>query len=148
MTGDDFLRVAGELFAPLLAGKRPVDEALCRTVIGRAYYGAFHLAKAYLDQLGVKTGTHGKPASFLAVSGEAHSLLAGRHLSELYEARRRADYSLSQARVTAECCNLHFVKDQIEKAIEVKALLDKCLVEPVRSQVKAGIEANQARVRR
>lgn len=148
MTGDDFLQVAAELFAPMLAGKRPVNEAWCRTAIGRAYYGAFHLAKAYLDQLGVRTGTHGKLPELLAVSGHADSILAGRYLSELYEARRKADYDLTQARITAECCNLHFVKDQIERASEVKALLDKCRIEPVRSVVKAGIEANQDRVTR
>ena len=44
MTGDDFINLAGKLATS-------PDEASLRTAVSRAYYGAFHLALAFFDDI-------------------------------------------------------------------------------------------------
>lgn len=137
MTGDDILKLAGELFAR----ERLPSEALCRNVIGRAYYGAFHLALGFLANLGLpKPAGHGEPTQWLIGSGERDAAKAGRILQSLYEARRHADYELTQKRAIDESRDLTFVKNQVESANDVKVLLSACDTEPVRSRVIAGIQ--------
>lgn len=146
MSGDDFLKVAGELIAPYLTGKKAASEALCRTIISRSYYGAYHMAVAYLVSLGLpSTSNHEIPKRWLVASGDPNAKKAGRLLEDLYSARRRADYLLSDPRAVSESRDLNFVKDQIEWARDVKSKLEACSVEPVRSAVKAGIEAYRQR---
>jgi hypothetical protein len=137
MTGDDILKLAGDLFAR----ERSPSEALCRNVIGRAYYGAFHVALGFLADLGLpKPVGHGEPAQWLIGSGERNAANAGRILQSLGEARRHADYELTQKRAIDESRDLTFVKNQVESANDVKVLLSACGVEPVRSRVIAGIQ--------
>lgn len=142
MTGDDILKLAGELFAK----SRTPSEALCRAIIGRAYYSAFHLACDYLRGLGFATSGHGVPRLWLQASGEPNAIRAGELLADLYSARYRADYELNKARAVADSRNPEFVKDQIEWASDVKSLLEACNTEPHRSAIKAGIEAYRQRV--
>lgn len=47
MTGDDFIQFAGKI-----AVLPSSDAAALRTAVSRAYYGAFHLAKELLRDLG------------------------------------------------------------------------------------------------
>lgn len=47
MNPDDFVSLAGKL-----AANANADEATYRTAVSRAYYGAFHLAAAFLAELG------------------------------------------------------------------------------------------------
>jgi hypothetical protein len=47
MDGNDFIALAGKLAVAPAAG-----EATYRTVVSRAYYGAFHLARSFLVELG------------------------------------------------------------------------------------------------
>jgi hypothetical protein len=47
MTGDDFIAFSGKLAANPAAG-----EAGFRSASSRAYYGAFHLAMAFLAEIG------------------------------------------------------------------------------------------------
>jgi hypothetical protein len=42
MTPEQFIVLASKMAASV-----QVDPAMCRTAIGRAYYGAFHLGKVY-----------------------------------------------------------------------------------------------------
>lgn len=56
MTGNEFIELAGKLVAASGA-----DESSLRTAIGRAYYGAFHLATSFLNELGFATVGHGEP---------------------------------------------------------------------------------------
>jgi hypothetical protein len=142
MTGDDILKLAGELFAR----DRSPSEALSRNVIGRSYYGAFHLALALITDLGLpEPSGHKGPVHWLVASGEQNAVKAGRSLDALYEARHRADYKLSVQRAIDESRDLHFVKCQVELANEIKSLLSSCAVEPARSQVLAGITAFRQR---
>ena len=47
MDGTEFIALAGKLVAVPAA-----DEATYRTAISRAYYGAFHVARSFLVELG------------------------------------------------------------------------------------------------
>ena len=143
MSGDEFLKIASELFAPYVTGNRPANEALFRTIVGRAYYGAHHLAKEFIEQLGFQTGTHGGLPEYLQAPNEPSAKQAGKMLATLYEFRSRADYKLTDARAIRDFGSLNFVKDQVERAREVKSLLAQCSVEPGRSRIKAGIEAHR-----
>ena len=137
MTGEDILKLDGELFA---RNKSP-SEALCRAIVGRSYYGAYHLALAFFEELGLpRSSDHKIPSQWLAGSGEPSARKASRLFETLYAARRRADYDLNHPRAIAESRDLAFVKDQIEAATDIKLLLEACRQEPRRSHVRTGIE--------
>jgi hypothetical protein len=143
MTADEILKLAAELFA----SNRPKSEALCRAIIGRSYYAAYHLALALLAELGLpRTSDHKIPARWLIESGEPSARSAGRFLEDLYAARRRADYELDRQKAVDESRDLHFVKSQIEMATDIKSLLAACALEPARSQVQAGIQSYRQRI--
>src|SRR4051794_27148912 len=109
MTGDDILKLAGELFAR----DRAPGEVLCRNVIGRAYYGAFHLALAFFADLRLPLPEgHKEPVHWLIGSEEPNAKKAGRLLDDLYEARRHADYKLNLPKAVEESRDLQFVKGQ------------------------------------
>ena len=142
MTGNEILQLAAELYA----SNKPKSEALCRAIIGRAYYAGYHLALSLLTELGLpRTSDHKLPARWLAESGVPQAARAGRMLDDLYQARRRADYELTHPAAVRESRDLRFVKSQVELAADVKALLAACAVEPRKSQVRAGIQAFQLR---
>jgi hypothetical protein len=145
MTGDDFLKLAGELFART----RSPSEALFRTVVNRAYYGAHHLAVAFLADLGLpKLEDHETPIAWLLESGVENAKRAGRLLRDLYGARRRADYKLDQAKAVQESQDALFVRSQIEMATDIKLLLVSCASGPARLQVQTGIQAFRQRTAR
>lgn len=136
MTGDDFLSLAGKL----LAGAANPSEAICRTVISRAYYGAFHLGRAYLTELGIKCGKeHGDVWTCLGSSGVIAAKRVATSLAVLHENRRVADYELNSPKPA----DVEFVRDNVERAAEIQTQLRNCLQEPLKSQIKAGIQARQ-----
>jgi hypothetical protein len=141
MSGDEFLDVASNLFAPYVTGTKPANEALFRTIVGRAYYATFHLANSFIEQLGFPTSGHGTAPEYLCASKESTAKQAGNLLGTLYDCRRRADYRLTDARAIADFRNSKFVRDQLERAAEIKSLLVLRGVEPARSRIKAGITA-------
>lgn len=143
MTGDEILKLAVELFA----SNRPKSEALCRAIVGRSYYAAYHLSLELLADLGLpRSNDHKIPARWLIESGEPGARRAGHLLEDLYSARRRADYDLGLPRAIAESRDLQFVKSQIEIATDIKSLLAVCAVEPARSLVLAGIQSYRQRI--
>ena len=120
MTADDIIALAGELFAL----KRSPSEALCRNIVGRSYYGAYHLTLALLADLGLpKSSDHKTPARWLIGSGEPNARRVGRLLEDLYAARRRADYDLGHRKAIEESRNSQFAKSQVEMASEIKSRL-------------------------
>lgn len=138
MTADEILKLAGELFA----SSKPKSEALCRNIVGRSYYAAYHLSLALFADLGLPRSSSHKDASrWLIESGDTNGKKAGRALETLYEARRRADYDLTTPAAVEESRDLAFIRAQVEMATEVKGLLAACALEPARSQVRAGILA-------
>jgi hypothetical protein len=123
MTGDDILKLAGELFAR----SNSPGEALCRNIVGRAYYAAYHLALKLFADLGLpKLSDHKVPVLWLKASGEPSAKKAGGLLEDLYEVRRRADYELDRQRAVDESRDFQFVKRQIEMATDIKSLLATC----------------------
>jgi uncharacterized protein (UPF0332 family) len=142
MTGDEFLQLATKLFA---ASRANPSEALCRSVVNRAYYGAFHLAKDFLDNLGYPSSGHGLPPNWLSGSGEESAIRAGQLLADLYSERRRADYELHDPKVIARFRDRELVESLLEVAKEIQSLLMKCASEPTRSGVKKGIAEHKQR---
>src|SRR5262245_21874293 len=96
MTGHDFISLAGRLAASR-------DEAALRTAVSRAYYGAFHLAIAFLAEIDcpVSTNDHAEPVRRLSNSGNENAITAGRMLNDLQGARIRADYKFNDPRAAA-----------------------------------------------
>jgi uncharacterized protein (UPF0332 family) len=133
MTGDDFIS-----FATQLLHSSDSSEAARRTVISRAYYGAFHLARSYLLGLGVRLGReHGDVWKGLGSSGVQIAKQAATQLAVLHQNRVMADYDLNSTKPV----NPGFVKDNLERAKKIESLLVVCGREPHRAQIKAGIEA-------
>ena len=122
MTADEILTLAGELFA----SNKPKSEALCRTIIGRSYYAAYHMSLSLFSELGLpRTSDHKDASRWLVESGDPNAKKAGRVLEALYAARGRADYLLTDATAVHESRDVDFVKVQVEMAAEVKGLLQE-----------------------
>ena len=83
------------------------------------------------------------PPQWLENSGNVDAIAAGRNLRDLYSARRKADYDLKSARAVRIVQNVDFVRDQIERASDVKSLLERCRSEAARSQVAQAIQAHR-----
>jgi uncharacterized protein (UPF0332 family) len=133
ITGDHFIALAGKL----AAGSSP-DAATCRTAVSRSYYGAFHLAKAFLVSLGVPISrSHGEVLHVLQEAGVARAREAGGHLSNLQSLRIKADYELaSPAAETASAA-----RRSVELAANIQSIIRELDTEANRPAVKAGAEA-------
>jgi uncharacterized protein (UPF0332 family) len=134
MDGHDFIKLAGKL-----AAKPNADEATYRTSVSRAYYGAFHLAKALLEDLGFTPPTnvnvHGFVRHYLHGSGNADACRAASHLGDLQAARNKADYQLSNPDVGSHA----YAVIVVEKAHDIKSALATCSQDKVRATVKEAI---------
>lgn len=130
----EFIRLAGKL---CVLGN--ADEAAFRTAASRAYYGAFHIAERFLDDLGFPVPRNENAHGFLRLqlmgSGHTMATSAGAILGELYRARVKADYDLTDVRFR----NAEFARLIVERAHELKSLLDQCRLEPERSGIHQGI---------
>ncbi|HUE72603.1 MAG TPA: hypothetical protein VMP01_17085 [Pirellulaceae bacterium] len=139
MTGDDFVTLAGRLFA----GSLHPSEPLLRTVISRAYYGAFHICSAYFRELGLPIPSdHGEVWKRLSQSGHPIAVLVGRRVQSLHRARVAADYRLD----AKDPARSGFAKAQIELAVEVQSLLYQCREKDAASAIRAGIDAYLKRI--
>jgi hypothetical protein len=131
MTGHDFLMLAGRL----AAASNPT-EATCRTVISRAYYGAFHIARRALEDIGVKVGSnHGHVWRLLQVSGDEIVEDAGDMLTGLHSERVHADYHLD----SGERADIVAARLAVEKAQEIVRLLE--IVGSAKDDIRRSIEA-------
>lgn len=131
MTGDEFIVLAGKLAAA-------ADEASLGTSVSRAYYGAYHLALAFLNDVGcpVATNSHGEPPRRLMESGNDHAKNAGHFLNELQTARIAADYRFDNHRLA----NPQFARKHVELAHRVRQEFAKCNGPRARDAMKAEIE--------
>jgi uncharacterized protein (UPF0332 family) len=138
MTGDEFLTLADAI----LHESQGRSEAICRTAISRAYYGAFHLSLAFLQRLGVAVGKdHGDIWRCLASSQVAVAKQAATRLAMLHEDRTAADYRLDSPKPK----NFEYARDCVDRGLYIQRLMETCGQEPARSQIKAGIESNRQR---
>jgi hypothetical protein len=141
INGSDFIRLAGKLC--VLSNS---DEAAYRTAVSRAYYGAFHLADEFLENLGFPVPRNENAHGFLRLQlmgcGHALAAAAGSILRELHRMRVRADYDLTDDRFRAA----ELARVNVENAHKMRTLLDQCTDEPTRSEVEAAIAAYHARL--
>ena len=130
MNGDDFINLAGKL-----ATSR--DEASLRSAVSRAYYGAFHLVLAFLEDIERtvprNANAHVQVARKLQSAGQSDAYRAGSLLRDLHTERIKADYRLDNRRIGTSA----FAKLCVETASEIQAALKSCRAEPARSEIKA-----------
>jgi hypothetical protein len=111
-------------------------------VTSRAYYGAYHATGDFLAELGFARGRQHNYHFDLLNSIQPDARLAGQILDDLRARRLVADYDLHDVR--AEDRNV--AQLAVVNARQVQSLLEKCRHEPLRSAVKAGIEAYRQRI--
>lgn len=132
----DFISLAGRLAAATNA-----EEAVYRTAVSRAYYGAFHVAASFLAELGFSAprmaNVHVFVQHYLNGSGHPSACTAASLLSDLHAARNRADYQLSHFRSGSQAV----AKLSVETAHEVRNAVRECSQSPTKEQVQSGISA-------
>lgn len=112
--------------------------------MSRAYYGSFHLALQFLEELGIAVPRdHGEVCRCLLQSGHADCHEAGRKLSDLQADRVRADYRLNDTAIERPLA----ARLGVERAHEFRSLLALCKQEPSRTQIQTGIDAYRQRIR-
>lgn len=138
IAGEDFIRLAGKLCVVPDA-----DEAGFRTAVSRAYYGAFHMAKTFLEELGfpvpANQNAHGFVRNQLVNCGHVIAGPAGSLLADLHQSRIRADYELHDSRFEAA----EFARLNVERAYDIRRMLHECEGDPMRSDVRSGIAEYQ-----
>lgn len=139
MTGTEFIALASKLTANPALGDA---EARFRSAASRAYYGAFHLARLFLLELGshvVKNATgHTEAYRLLWSSRQPDAQTAARLLTTLRSERNRADYNLDDPRFREQRTAIQAV----EMAHEVRKLLDRCRQEPALSEIRSRLSGS------
>jgi len=140
MTGDDFITMAGKMAATYS------DPASCRTSIGRAYYGAFHLAKSFLAGLGIawprNANTHVFIQHRMAISGHETASKIAILLGDLHGDRLDADYQLQNQRIETVRC----ARASVERATRIQTALIECGTSDAKAIIKAGIEKYEQKI--
>lgn len=127
MKGRDFLPLAIRLAAE-------TTEPDWRTAISRAYYAAFHVARALFGEIKFNVPRADRAHQYLVFrlsnSGEAIVEQAGRDLETLRRLRNRADYdelpALTQPQAVAA----------VQIAIGILQILDAARQEPTRTRIR------------
>jgi len=142
MDGREFLAVAGKL-----AASPHADEATYRTAVSRAYYGAFHVAREFLVELGFapigNANVHAFVRHYLHGSGHPEGCLAATQLSRLQTARNSADYDLTDTAIGARA----FAMVCVEQSHRIVAALENCRTAEARETIREGIIAYEQKVR-
>lgn len=142
MDGKDFIALAGKLAAAAAA-----DEATYRTAVSRAYYGAFHVARSFLVELGFEpmrnANVHAYVRRHLSGSGNADAVLASELLDDLQSARNRADYRLDDPQVGTRDHAMLIV----ERAHLVVTAVESCRADESRESIRQAITEYQRRIR-
>jgi uncharacterized protein (UPF0332 family) len=132
--GNHFIQLAGKL-----ATANP-DEVTCRCAVSRAYYGAFHLALAFLRDLGIvlpaNATAHATLQHYLIASGYPEARRAGTLLSDLHGDRIRADYRLDHPRFQ----DAAFTRLKAAAAHDFRSALIACTSDDAKAAIKASIE--------
>ncbi|HUY36823.1 MAG TPA: HEPN domain-containing protein [Pirellulales bacterium] len=135
MSGDDFIAVASRWAAHPAAG-----EASFRSAVSRAYYGAFHVARRLLRDLGFDipagSNSHSLVRVLLLESGHAQAVEAGRFLKDLHADRIKADYRLDKGDAATQAA----ARLAVETASAASSLIRSCAAEPARTEFKGGVE--------
>ncbi len=142
MDGRNFISLAGKL-AAAPAG----DEATYRTAVSRAYYGAFHVARSFLVELGFEpvenANVHAFVRQYLNGSGHPEACVAATHLRRLPAARNRADYQLNDPDVGSR----GFAMVSVERAHRVVSGIENCRADNVRESIREAIIKYEQKIR-
>lgn len=138
MTGDDLIALASHLIVNTAFGKA---EARYRSAISRAYYGAFHVVVAFLDEVGsvrvVENHTGHEQARQLLQASRVPSIVrVADLLTDLRSARNQADYKLSRRGFESQSR----AQKWVEAAALISSTLAACRGEPTRSEVALAIQ--------
>jgi uncharacterized protein (UPF0332 family) len=137
MTGDDFITLAGWIVAS------GADAARCRSAISRAYYGAFHLALDFIEDIGCtvhrNASAHIQVQRLLKSSGHHAVEEAGSLLEDLHSDRNNADYRFKNTAVEDQT----FAKLRVEMAMKIRSALKECEKEPIRTAIKTGLQSKR-----
>jgi uncharacterized protein (UPF0332 family) len=141
MDGHDFIAPAGKLAAAPAA-----SEATYRTVVSRTYYGAFHVARAFLVELGFKpvgnANVHAFVRHYLNASGHGGAIRAADQLRDLQSVRNRADYDLDDPDVGSQAVAMA----SVEVAHRVVSALENCRADEVRRTIREAIVEYERRI--
>ena len=135
--------ITGELFleyAKKLAARGTSTEAEQRSAISRAYYGAYHVARAFLKDLGIDRTDHQDVKNCLCYSGNAEAKFAGECLGDLGTARRRADYEIDKQLARRGHDSLSYVRMHVETTDSIVTNIAKLRQPSLEVALKAGIE--------
>ena len=106
------------------------EEADRRSAVSRAYYGAFHEARALLRRCGIslpKTEqVHVKLGYCLRDCSDPNAAKAGRQLDTLRAQRKVADYDLDDRRFAS----IHAAQTEVARAHRIVETLDLCRSAP------------------
>jgi len=119
------------------------NEADLRSAISRAYYGAFHAARQFLVDVGLRwprkesyaAEIHIKVRHCLSQSGDADAVLAGDQLWSLRDLRNQADYDLDSTKFKLPAR----VAAGVRLAPAIVDSLQRCHSEPLFSQIRGNI---------
>lgn len=141
MSGEDFIDFARKMI--VMHRNSPVGM---RSVVSRSYYGVFHIARVYLEELGFHTSRDESSHRFLLVhlanAGEDNATDAASLLGDLHERRKRADYDLGDER----CATEGFAAEAIARADRAARLFEICRQEPARTDVRDGILSYRSKI--
>ena len=134
--------INGEAFVDLaIKLGNGTTEAEYRTSVSRAYYGAFHVARDFLAEVGVRLPagpeSHRKLRYCLKESGEEAALMAYKKLESLRTERNTADYDLMHNAYRTRRNALF----QIMVARDILDALATCRREPVLSRFRSKVRA-------
>ncbi|MGI8977675.1 MAG: hypothetical protein ACR2FY_00465 [Pirellulaceae bacterium] len=140
MTAADFIQLAGKLAAIFH------DPASCRTIVGRAYYGGFHLAKAFLEGLDIRpprnANIHVYVQHCLLNSGNPEAASAGSLLGSLHSDRIKADYDLHPGPVETTAG----ARTSVERARQLQSALEKCVGMEQERTIREGVATYLAKI--
>jgi uncharacterized protein (UPF0332 family) len=127
------------IFAEILL-KQPLNPALCRSAVSRAYYGAYHHVKEFIESAGVTILSgpegHADVWKHLADVGDADIEKVGNDIATLRGMRNEADYKLSELRLEKK----PNVDREVENARDIIERIDACISDNARcSSVHAAI---------
>ncbi len=119
----------------LTLAKRLTSDASAenhRSAISRSYYAAYHVAKNFLGDLGIKTKksghSHGEVTKCIGNSGDLTIEKSGSKLRDLQGMRIKADYEMENKEVEKNVIAIL----QIKIACNVVKELDNCLKDNTR----------------
>jgi uncharacterized protein (UPF0332 family) len=137
MNGRDFLT-----FARTLATSG--QEAAWRSMVSRAYYAAFHVARERFADLRFTVPRADRAHSYLHMRlqncGHPQAAAAGVSLDKLRADRNRADYDLHRPIVR------NFALSAIHSAEQIVQALDSARIEPARTLIVDGIKVYERTV--